>query len=231
MPRPYNDYEKRGICFMKSIRFFVLSLFFIFLTPLLAYAGVTSDVITVTYNKGKEIENHRKFFTDGRNSRYEEETKSEGRVIEIFNYDTKKKYTIMDALKMYIVQDMPKEEESTSINNIIEGKDKDEIKPDGKNPKDKDKKPKPRTVEKKLLKEEVYEGYPCSVYDIKITVIGRVNQSTVCVIKELNNLLAKSENISYLGIKTIIEHKNIKKIDIEPSLFLPPKDYKPMSPF
>jgi hypothetical protein len=218
---------------MKSIKFFVLSLFFLFLTPLIAYGGITSDVRTVTFDKGKEIENYRKHFSDGKNIRYEEEVKSEGRLIEIFNYDTKKKYTVMDALKMYIVQDMPKEDESASIKDIIEGKDKDEIKPDkdGKKPKDKDKKPKPRTVEKKLLKEEVYEGYSCAVYDIKIIIIGRVNQSTVCVIKELNNFLAKSENISYLGIKTIIEHKNIKKVDIEPSLFLPPKDYKPMSPF
>ncbi|MBI5180732.1 MAG: hypothetical protein HZA05_04955 [Nitrospirae bacterium] len=218
---------------MKSIRFFVISLFFIFLTPLLAYAGVTSDLITVTFDKGKKIENQRKHFSDGKNIRYEEETKSEGRVIEIFNYDTKKKYTVMDALKIYIVQDMPKEEELSSINDIIEGKDKDEIKSDkdGKKPKDKDKKPKTRTVEKKLLKEEVYEGYSCAIYDIKIIIIGRVNQSTVCVIKELNNFIAKSENISYLGIKSIIEHKNIKKVDIEPSFFLPPKDYKSMSPF
>lgn len=218
---------------MKSSKFFELSLFFIFLTPILAHAGITSDVRTVTYDKGKEVENYRKHFSDGKNIRYEEEVKSEGRVIEIFNYDTKKKYTVMDALKMYIVQDMPKEDESASIKDIIEGKDKDEIKPDkdGKKPKDKDKKPKPRTVEKKLLKEEVYEGYSCAVYDIKIIIIGRVNQSTVCVIKELDNFIAKSENISYLGIKTLIEHKNIKKADIEPSLFLPPKDYKPMSPF
>jgi hypothetical protein len=218
---------------MKGNKFFVLSLFFILLTPILAHAGITSDVRTVTFDKGKEIENYRKHFSDGKNIRYEEEIKSEGRVIEIFNYDTKKKYTVMDALKMYIVQDMPKEDESASIKDIIEGKDKDEIKPDkdGKKPKDKDKKPKPRTVEKKLLKEEVYEGYSCAVYDVKIIIIGRVNQSIVCVIKELDNFIAKSENISYLGIKTIIEHKNIKKVDIEPSLFLPPKDYKPMSPF
>ncbi|MEK6656244.1 MAG: hypothetical protein AABY58_02275, partial [Nitrospirota bacterium] len=206
---------------------------FILLTPILAHAGITSDVRTVTFDKGKEIENYRKHFSDGKNIRYEEEIKSEGRVIEIFNYDTKKKYTVMDALKMYIVQDMPKEDESASIKDIIEGKDKDEIKPDkdGKKPKDKNIKPKPRTVEKKLLKEEVYEGYSCAVYDIKIIIIGRVNQSIVCVIKELDNFIAKSENISYIGIKTLIEHKNIKKVDIEPSLFLPPKDYKPMSPF
>ncbi len=218
---------------MKRSKFFVLSFFFIFLTPLLAHAGITSDVRTVTFDKGKEIENYRKHFSGGKNTRYEEETKSEGRVIEIFNYDTKKKYTIMDALKMYIVQDMPKEEEAASIKDIIEGKDKDEIKldKDGKPLKDKDKKPKPRTVEKKLLKEEVYEGYSCAVYDIKIIIIGRVNQSTVWAVKELDNFIVKSENVSYLGIKTIIEHKNIKKTDIEPSLFLPPKDYKPMSPF
>ncbi|MEK6679972.1 MAG: hypothetical protein AABY39_11205 [Nitrospirota bacterium] len=218
---------------MKGNKFFVLFLFFILLTPILAHAGVTSDVRTVTFDKGKEVENYRKHFSDGKNIRYEEEVKSEGKIIEIFNYDTKKKYTVMDALKMYIVQDMPKEDESTSIKDIIEGKDKDEIKPDkdGKKPKDKNIKPKPRTVEKKLLKEEVYEGYSCAVYDIKVIIIGRVNQSTVCVIKELDNFLAKSENISYLGIKTIIEHKNIKKADIEPSLFLPPEDYKPMSPF
>jgi len=215
---------------MKSNKLFVLFFFFLFLTPILAHAGVTSNVRTVTFDKGKEIESHRKHFLDGKNVRYEDETR-EGRVIEIFNYNTKKKYTVMDALKIYIVQDIPKEEELSSINDIIEGKDKDEIKPDEKNPKNKDKKPKKRTVEKKLLKEEVYEGYSCAVYDIKITVIGRVNQSTVCVIKELNNFLAKSENISYLGIKSIIEHKNIKKVDIEPSLFLPPNGYKPMSPF
>ncbi len=216
---------------MKSIKFFVLSLFFLFLTPLIAYGGVTSNVKTVTYDKGKEIESHRKHFSDGRNVRYEDETR-EGRVIEIFNYDTRKKYTVMDILKMYIVQDMPKEGES-SIKDIIEGKDKDEIKPDKneKKPKDKDKKPKPRTVEKKLIKEEDYEGFKCAVYDIKISIIGRVNQSTVWAVKELDNFIVKSENISYTGVKTSIEHKNIKKADIEPSLFLPPKDYKPMSPF
>ncbi len=218
---------------MKSDKFFVLSLLFILLTPILAHAGITSDVRTVTFDKGKEIENYRKHFSDGKNIRYEEEVKSEGRIIEIFNYDTKKKYTVMDALKMYIVQDMPKEDGSTSINDIIEGKDKDEIKPDkdGKKPKDKDKKPKPRTVEKKLLRDEVYEGYSCAVYDIKVIIIGRVNQSTVWAAKELDNFIAKSENVSYTGVKTLIEHKNIKKVDIQPSLFLPPKDYKPMSPF
>lgn len=218
---------------MKSSKFFALSLIFIFIAPFFAYGGVISDIKTVTYDKGKKIENQRKHFSDGKNIRYEEETKSEGRIIEIYNYDTRKKYTVMDNLKMYIVQDMPKEDGSTSIKDIIEGKDKDEIKPDKdeKKPKDKDKKPKPRAVEKKLLRDEAYEGYSCAVYDIKVIIIGRVNQSTVWAAKELDNFIAKSENVSYTGVKTSIEHKNIKKADIEPSLFLPPKDYKPMSPF
>ena len=86
-------------------------LFSLFAMPFSAHAGIISDVETITNDPaGKEIKTIRKYFYDGKNIRYEEETK-EGKVIEILNYDTKKKYVVYDALKVYILQDLTKEED------------------------------------------------------------------------------------------------------------------------
>lgn len=214
---------------------FILSFFlfsFIFTISFSVYAGITSDLENITFDiTGKEIKNTRKYFSDGKNIRYEEEAK-EGKVIEILNYDTKKRYIVYEALRMYILQDILKEEDT--IKEILKKEDDDDEK--NKKAKDKkkaadDKKPKAKTIEKKKIEEKDYEGYKCAIYEIKITMARKVTQSTVWVAKELNDLIVKSENISYLGIKTTIAHKNIKKVDVEQSLFLPPKDYKGMSPF
>ncbi|MBI5182473.1 MAG: hypothetical protein HZA06_06145 [Nitrospirae bacterium] len=215
--------------FKKNILSFLL-LSFLLTMPLSVYAGITSDIESITSDiTGKEIKNTRKYFSDGKNIRYEEETK-EGKVIEILNYDTKKKYIVYEALRMYIPQDILKEEDI--IKEILKKDDdeKDKKAKDKKKDAD-DKKPKARTIEKKKIEEKDYEGYKCAIYEIKITMARKVNQSTVWVAKELNDLILKSENISDLGIKTTIEHKNIKKVDVDQSLFLPPKDYRAMSPF
>ncbi|MFZ3092176.1 MAG: DUF4412 domain-containing protein [Nitrospirota bacterium] len=205
-------------------------LFSLFAMPFSAHAGIISDVETITNDPaGKEVKTIRKYFSDGKNIRYEEETK-EGKVIEILNYDTKKKYVVYDALKVYILQDLTKEEDM--IKDALKMEDTvDENKKAKDAKKDQSGKKPLKTVEKKKTGEEDYEGYKCAIYEIKITMVGRVTHSTVWVAKELNDLIVKSENISYLGIKTSIAYKNIRKADTEQPLFLPPKDYKSMSPY
>lgn len=212
---------------------FVLSflvLFSLLAIPFSTHAGIISDMETVTNNPaGKEVKTIRKYISDGKNIRYEEETK-EGRVIEILNYDTKKKYIVYDALRMYILQDLAKEEDQ--IKDALKMEDTVDENKKAKDPKkDQSGKRSAKTVEKKKTGEEDYEGYKCAIYDIKITMMGRTAQSKVWVAKELNDLIVKSENISYLGLKTSIVYKNIKKADTEQRLFLPPKDYKSMSPY